>query len=70
MTLTSPQIVYENLNLLEQVDVDKSAFYRQLAQEILADPKISLLWRQAIAERLNQANHSLAMLTVGSNDSY
>lgn len=70
MTLTSPQIVYENLQQLEQGDVAKSAFYRQLAQEILADTKVSLLWRQAIADRLYQANHELAMQTVGSNDSY
>lgn len=68
--MLSPQTVYENLNSLERVDVAKSAFYRQLAQEILADTQVSLSWRQAIADRLNQANHLLAMVTVGGDDSY
>ena len=70
MTVTSLQTVYDNLNFLEQVDVAKSALYRELAQEVIADTAISLNWRQAISERLNHANHLLAMLTVGSNDSY
>ncbi len=68
--MLSPQTVYENLNSLERVDVAKSAFYRQLAQEILADTQVSLSWRQAIADRLNQANHLLAMVTAGGDDSY
>jgi hypothetical protein len=66
----SPQTVYDNLNFLEQGDVVKSATYRQLAQEVLADPQVSLNWRQRIAERLSQANVLLAMLTVGKDDSY
>jgi uncharacterized membrane protein len=60
--LISPQSVYDNLRLLEHVDVASSAFYRQLAQEVLADPKVTLTWRQAIADRLNRANHLLEML--------
>lgn len=70
MALISLQTIYDNLNLLEQGDVARSALYRQLAQDVLADPEVSLSWRQAIAERLNQANHLLAMLTVGRDDSY
>lgn len=70
MTSLSPQMVYDNLNLLEQGDIVKSAVYRQLAQEVLADPQVSLSWRQAIADRLYQANHLLAMVTVGKDDSY
>lgn len=66
----SPKTAYDNLRLLEHVDVATSAVYRQLAQEVLADPKVSLNWRQAIAERLNRANHRLEMVTVSSNDSY
>lgn len=66
----SPQSVYDNLSLLEQVDVATSALYRQLAQDVLANPDVSLTWRQAIADRLNQANHLLAMVTVGNDDSY
>jgi hypothetical protein len=66
----SPQTVYDNLRLLENVDVVRSAFYRQQAQEVLADSRISLRWRQAIADRLIQANHLLEMRTVGKDDSY
>lgn len=67
---TSPQIAYDNLRLLEQVDIATGAFYRQLAQEVLADLNISLSWRQAIADRLNRANHLLEMRTVDNDDSY
>jgi hypothetical protein len=70
MAAISPQTVYENLDLLEQGDVINSAVYRQLAQDVLANPEVSLSWRQAISERLNQANRLLAMLTVGRDDSY
>ncbi len=66
----SPQTTYENLNLLEQVDVAKSALYRELAQDVLGNPDINLPLRQAIADRLMQANHLLAMRTVAGDDSY
>lgn len=70
MIRISPQTAYDNLRLLEHVDNVTSAFYRQLAQDVLADPEVSLSWRQAIADRLNQANHLLAILTVSNHDSY
>lgn len=70
MSLVSLQTIYDNLRLLEQGDVVNSALYRQLAQEVIGDPQVSLSWRQAIADRLQQANHLLAMLTVGRDDSY
>ncbi|NEQ32277.1 MAG: hypothetical protein F6K04_14960 [Leptolyngbya sp. SIO4C5] len=70
MDLLSPQAVYENLKSLDLVDTVKSALYRQQAQEILADPTVSLNWQQAIADRLNQANHQLTLLTVVGDDSY
>lgn len=66
----SPQTVYDKLNLLEQVDKVRSARYREMAQEILADPDVSLQWREAIAERLNQANRQLGLQTASENDSY
>jgi Fe2+ or Zn2+ uptake regulation protein len=66
----SPRTVYHNLRLLEEVDVTKSALYRQSAQDVLADPTVSLTWRQAIANRLNHANHLLEMRTARDNDSY
>ena len=68
MLQISPQTAYDNLRLLEQADVASSAFYRQLAQEVLADPDVSLSWRQAIADRLNQANQLLGLLVVGDKD--
>jgi hypothetical protein len=37
----SPQTAYDNLQLLDRVDIDKSAVYRQLAQEVIADPEVS-----------------------------
>jgi hypothetical protein len=70
MILISPETVYDNLRLLEQVDTASSAFYRQMAQDVIADQKVSLSWRQAIADRLNRANHLLERLTVDNNDSY
>jgi hypothetical protein len=66
----SPQLVYENLDLLEQVDLVTSATYRQLAQEVLADRNVSLSLQQAIADRLNQANRQLSVQTTDGNDSY
>lgn len=66
----SPKTAYDNLRLLESVDAATSAIYRQLAQEVLADPDVKLSWRVAIAERLNQANHLLGMRMATDNDSY
>jgi len=71
MMPVSPQTAYDNLRLLESVDVASSAFYRQLAQDVLADSRVSLSWRQAISDRLIQANHLLGMQSVdGKDDSY
>lgn len=70
MTQISPETVYENLEQLEQVDTVRSAFYRQQAQEVLADLRVSLRWRQAISDRLLQANHLLELQTVHGDDSY
>ena len=70
MTRISPKTIYHNLRLLEQVNAATSAVYRQLAQEVLADPEVELVWRQAIANRLNHANHLLEMQTANDNDSY
>lgn len=44
MQQVSPQTAYDNLRLLESVDSASSAFYRHLAQDVLADPKVSLSW--------------------------
>ncbi len=68
--LMSPQVVYDNLTLLERVDVATSALYRQMAQDLLADPKVSFSWRQNIADRLNRANNVLTRSAVDGDDSY
>jgi hypothetical protein len=68
----SPQTLYANLSLLDQsgIEIDVSALVRQLAQEVLANPGISLQWRQAIADRLHQANRCLQLKTLEDCDSY
>jgi hypothetical protein len=66
----SLQTVYDNLEKIDRVDATTSAMYRQSAQEILADPNISLDWRKAISDRLNQANHELTVHSIGDDDSY
>jgi VIT1/CCC1 family predicted Fe2+/Mn2+ transporter len=70
MAHPSPQTVYDNLALLEQVDTARSAQYREFAQEVLADETVSLRWRTAIAERLNHANQRLAVQNLFGYDSY
>jgi hypothetical protein len=66
----SPRKVYTNLRKIDQVDLMTSALYRELAQEVLATPGVSLTMKQAIADRLNRANNRLGMQTAGSEDSY
>ncbi len=68
--MTTPKEVFDHLKDLERVDTVQSASYREEAQAVLADDGVSLKWRQAIADRLNQANHDLALHTVGNEDSY
>lgn len=66
----SLQTVYDNLEKIDRVDATTSAMYRQSAQEVLADPEISLDWRKAISDRLNQANHDLTVHAHVDDDSY
>lgn len=64
------QKLYEDLAGIGSMDVAKGAECRKQAQLVLANPKISLNWRDAIAERLHEANHTLAIKTVTGDDSY
>jgi hypothetical protein len=66
----SPKTVYHNLRLLDRVDIVTSAIYRQQAVEALADPDLSPVWQQAIANRLYQANRLLTRQSVTTEDSY
>jgi len=70
MNSFTPQAIYDELQLLDQMDISQGADLRQVAQSVLADAQVNLNWRQAIADRLNRANHSLELITVGSEDSY
>ena len=62
--------LYEDLANIDSMSLTESALCRELAQQVLANPKISLNWRDAIAERLHEANHTLAIKTVTGDDSY
>ncbi|MGB7247910.1 MAG: hypothetical protein WBC73_03145, partial [Phormidesmis sp.] len=64
------QKLYEDLANIGQMDVTAGAQCRERAQQVLANPKISLNWRDAIAERLHEANHILAIKNVTGDDSY
>jgi hypothetical protein len=68
--MTTPKEVFEHLEQIDAGNSVESASYREEAQEVLADDNVSLKWRKAIADRLNQANHDLALHTAGSEDSY
>jgi hypothetical protein len=52
------------------VDLTTSAEYREMAQEVLADTHVNRDVREAIADRLNQANQQLINTTVSKTDSY
>lgn len=66
----SPEKAYTHLEEIETADITTGAVYRQEAQDVLADPDVSLNVKQAIADRLNHANHLLELRTVVSDDSY
>jgi hypothetical protein len=66
----SPRRVYAQLRKLDRLDVTTSAITRELAQDILANPDVSLAMRQAIADRLYRANNRLGMQSTADEDSY
>lgn len=66
----SPRRVYAQLRKLDRADITTSAVTRELAQDILANPEISLAMRQAIADRLHRANTQLGMQSTADEDSY
>jgi hypothetical protein len=68
--LISLYTLYNYLEIMDEFDLATSALYRQMAQEVLASPEIDLSIRQAIAERLNLANQTLARKSLESEDSY
>ena len=64
------QKLYDELANIDQMELTASAQCREQAQQVLANPGISLNWRDAIAERLHEANHTLGIKTVTGDDSY
>ncbi|MFM7574253.1 MAG: hypothetical protein ACKO4S_14140 [Snowella sp.] len=58
------------LENLDQVDLVQGAACREAAQELLADPSVTLNVRTAIADSLMQANQALSVKNVVSEDSY
>lgn len=68
MHTASLKTTYECLDHLDEVSKVESARCRQKALDVLADKDVSLQWRQAIADRLNQADILLGMKVVGKND--
>ncbi|MGD1898822.1 MAG: hypothetical protein ACFB16_17945 [Phormidesmis sp.] len=64
------QKLYEDLANIDKMDLAASAECRRQAQQVLANTSISLNWRDAIAERLHEANHTLTIKTVTGDDSY
>jgi hypothetical protein len=68
--IIAPHTVYSKLGRIDELDPVTGAFYRQLAQDLLADSKIGLGRRQVIADRLNQVNHRLALQNRCGEDSY
>jgi hypothetical protein len=64
------QKLYEDLANIDMMNTLEGAQCREKAQQVLANPTISLNWRDAIAERLHEANHTLAIKTVTGDDSY
>jgi hypothetical protein len=62
--------VYANLKHIDEVDLVTGAIYRQLAQDVLAESKISLGRRMVIANYLMQANQFLGMQSASNGDSY
>lgn len=69
-THPSPDQVYENLKKLDKADTAHSAEYRQNAVEVLADLDVDIETRQAIADRLDVANHLMTLKNVDAEDSY
>ena len=68
MSIAAIQTTYVRLCTIDQVDLVTSALYRQRAQEILADLNVNFNSRQLIADRLNEANQLLGMLSVRNSD--
>ncbi|MGL5033740.1 MAG: hypothetical protein ACRC6M_08065 [Microcystaceae cyanobacterium] len=59
-----------NLENLDPADSLEGAIFREQAQDVLANPEITIPDKTAIADSLMQANQQLVTKTVGKEDSY
>ncbi len=66
----SPRAIYHRLHDLDLDDLPRSAECREQAQALIADPSLSLPWRQAISRRLQEINHLLELRVSTENGSY
>lgn len=69
-THPTPSKVFKNLEKLDTADTSDSAEYRQDAVEVLADLDVDVETRQAIADRLDTADHLMTLKNVDAEDSY
>jgi hypothetical protein len=60
----------ERLQELDRASTEAGAEIRQQAQEVLAEPSVDLPLREAIADRLGEANQLLTLKTATKDDSY
>jgi hypothetical protein len=60
----SPKKVFDCLDAIDRGDATESAQCRESAIDVLADPEVSLDWRDAIADRLNEVNLDLTIHSV------
>jgi len=69
-THPAPDKVYKNLEKLDTADTAHGAEYRRDAVEVLADLDVDVEVRQAIADRLDTADHLMTLKNVDAEDSY
>jgi hypothetical protein len=70
MATLPPELVYEHLEHIAEVDPAEGASYRQEAFEVITDESVSPQWQTAICDRLNEVNHELTFSQTGKEESY
>ncbi len=68
--MTSTHDLKEELQGLDSPDPVTRAVSREKAQDLIGSPEVDLEQREAIADRLMEANQALATQNVGKEDSY
>ncbi|ASC72556.1 hypothetical protein XM38_035140 [Halomicronema hongdechloris C2206] len=68
--MITPRHILSNLRHLDRGDLITSARYREQAYRVLADPRVNPAIKEAIVDRLYQADHLLALCKVETDESY